>query len=157
MSIAIIPRVLERVPYTRVPQEGEQGVYATPTNRSDRTNTVKNSPKNEVLRRNPLNKNFKDHSAQFIPPEQLTTKSNIDPEKIKFTDIFKPKLLFEKFLNKFLYPARKHDLLKLLKPAKPFEEHKIQTNNGHVIRTWLALNPSPQARTKVFFMVTLQI
>jgi len=147
--------VLEPVPYTRVPQEGVQGVYSTPTNRSESTSTIKDSPKNEVLRRNPLNKNFKDHSAQFIPPEQLTTKSNLDPAKIKFTDIFKPKLLFEKFLNKFLYPARKDGLFKflfkLLKLAKPFEEHKIQTNNEHVIRTWLALNPSPQARTKVFF------
>jgi pimeloyl-ACP methyl ester carboxylesterase len=127
--------VLERVPYTRVPQGGVQGVYSTHTNRSEITSTV-------------ISEN---HSAQFIPPEQLTTKSNIDPAKIKFTDIFKPKLLFEKILKKFLYPAGKHGLFKLLKPAKPFEEHKIQTNNGQVINTWLALNPNPQARTKIFF------
>ena len=75
--------MLERVSYTRSSQEGVQGVYSTPTNWSEGTSTVKNSPKKEVLRRNPLNKNFKDHSAQFIPPEQLTTKSNIDPATIK--------------------------------------------------------------------------
>jgi fermentation-respiration switch protein FrsA (DUF1100 family) len=117
-----------------------------PKNRFELPDRIKNSQQRLSI------SNSQNQANIQVSSESLESSSTNEDSKVTFADIFKPKNLFTKILNKFLYPANRNFLLKhQLKPVEPFKQYRIHSSGGQVINTWLALNPNPQARTKIFF------
>ena len=80
--------------------------------------------------------------------------------KIHWTDIFKPKTLFNKVLSRVLYPVTSTfmsavrssvNLDKIKNAGVPIDVHQVQTNDGHQLSVWFAANLNPEARTKIYF------
>lgn len=72
-------------------------------------------------------------------------------------DVFKPKTLFNKTLNRILYPFERMNKLSLVADFKklkeqglPLEQKIIKTKDGHSIELWFAKNKNTQARAKAY-------
>ena len=99
-------------------------------------------------------------STVNISKSEAEERHLLDKQKwdFSFLDIFKPKVAFNKLLNRILYQFRNAhrsdfdtEFRKILQAGVPLEKHLVKTSDSHSVELWFAKSQHPEAKTKIYF------
>ncbi len=101
-----------------------------------------------------------------ITQDEAVKRHAVDKQKWRFSffDIFKPKIAFNKLVNKLLYQFQKShrsdfdsEFRKVFQEGIPLEKHLVKTSDNHSVELWFAKHQNPEAKTKIIprFLINL--
>jgi hypothetical protein len=105
-------------------------------------------------------------STVEITQDEAVKRHAVDKQKWRFSffDIFKPKIAFNKLVNKLLYQFQKShrsdfdsEFRKVFQEGIPLEKHLVKTSDNHSVELWFAKHQNPEAKTKIIprFLINL--